>query len=434
MTRRRDFLKWSVAGVAGGPAIIPSRAFGANEKIVLGVVGLGSQGFHNLNAFLKQKEDCQVVAVCDVDRFHYREHTSRKGRALGREPGKAAVDATNGDEGCAVYSDFRELCVRGDLDAVLVATPDHWHALVALQAIRSGKDVYCEKPVTHTFAEGEALLAAVEKHDAIFQTGSQQRSGREFRQAVNLVRNGVIGKVTSVEVGLPGGYREAKGSTEVESPPENLDYDFWCGSSPVLPYMRARHHRWWRGHTAYGGGTLMDWIGHHNDIAHWGLGADTGGPKTVEAVGWTKPGTPVYDGPADYEIRCQYPGEVSLVISSKIEGGTRWTGTDGWVWVNRGRIQASNPEWLKPAFGPGEFRAYESPGHHQNFLECIRSRRPCVAPAETAHRSITPGHLGFVSNRLGRPLQFDPENRRIIGDREAQGLLTKVDYRGDWKL
>ncbi|MCB1093721.1 MAG: Gfo/Idh/MocA family oxidoreductase, partial [Verrucomicrobiae bacterium] len=258
--------------------------------------------------------------------------------------------------------DFRELCVRDDLDAILVATPDHWHALITLEALRSGKDVYCEKPVTHRFAEGQMVYREVAARKAIFQTGSQQRSDKEFHQAVELIQNGVLGKLSRVEVGLPAGYPEPMGSTDKETPPDHLDYEFWTGPAPMMPYMRARNHRWWRGHTAYGGGNIMDWIGHHNDIAHWGAGFDGSGPLTVEAVGWTWPkGGDIYDCPVDFEIRCEYPGDIAWSIGSANRDGTTWHGENGaWVWVNRGKIEASNPGWLAKDFNPGSKKAYLS--------------------------------------------------------------------------
>lgn len=430
---RRHFLK-TATSAAIAPLFLPNRARGANDKINLGVVGCGAQGTSNLLNFLKL-DDIRVVAVCDVDKFHYREHTTRHGKAYGLDPAKLTVEQHyGGNSKCDTTSDFREICSRDDIDAVLVATPDHWHALATLEAVRNGKDVYCEKPVTHTFAEGQAVVAEVAKQKAIFQVGSQQRSEANFRNAVNIVRNGLIGAVKKVEVGLPGGYGETVSSTEAEEPPKQLDYDFWCGPAPVMPYMRARHHRWWRGHTNYGGGTLMDWIGHHNDIAHWGLGIDGSGPVSVVAEGWTESALDCYDTPLDYSIRSEYAGGIEVGISSKNTMGTKWIGENGWVYVTRGKLEASNPAWLAKGFSAGDFEAYQSPGHHKNFAESIRNRKPCICAAETGHRSITPGHLGYVSNQLGRALKWNAAKEAVIGDDEAQKLLTTVNYRGDWKL
>ncbi len=447
---RRNFLK-GAAGIAGAgigaPMIVPSSVLGKgnraapSERITVGVVGLGARGFVNLEGMMKL-DDTQIVALCDVDTFHYRENESRKGRAYGLEPAKMTVEEYYGKnsakekyKGCDTYSDYRELCARDDIDAVVVATPDHWHALCALEALRSGKDVYCEKPVTHLFAEGQAVYREVEKQQGIFQTGSQQRSSKEFHQAVELVMNGHLGKIKSVEVGLPTGYPEPKGNTKVEEPPAHLDYNMWCGPSPVLPYMRARHHRWWRGHLTYGGGNIMDFIGHHNDINHWALGMDSSGPLSVEAVGWKFPQTKIYNTPVDYEILCEYPDDIEVSIASGHKSGIKWVGEDGsWIYVTRGKLEASKPEWVTKDFDTGSKKAYKSPGHHRNFADGIKSREVCVAPAETAHRSVTPGHLAYISQATGRKLKWDAKKEQISGDAEAQNLLMEVPYVGDWKL
>lgn len=430
---RRKFLTGVAAGV-GFPSIIPGSALGldgatpASERITMAFIGMGNRGIGVMEAFLNHT-DVQGVAICDVHDLHYREREWGVGRALGHESGKAVVDGKYGNEDCATYTDYRELFARGDLDAVMVATPDHWHSTITLAAIDAGLDVYCEKPVTHKFAEGQTVYRAVAKHGTVFQVGSQQRSEPVFRQAVEIVRNGHLGALSKVEVGLPPGYTDAQGSVVVEEPPAGLDYDAWCGPAPMLPYMRARHHRWWRWHTAYGGGNLMDWIGHHNDIAHWGLGVENSGPVRVEARGWTWAETDAYDTPVDYEVASNYAGGIEGIISTKFRKGTTWKGENGWVWVDRGQIETSNPEWLAEGFEAGDWKAYRSPGHQRNFLDCIKSRKETAAPAENGHRSITPGHLGWVSARLGRALDWDPKQEEIYGDEEAGAELMKLDYR-----
>jgi hypothetical protein len=251
---------------------------------------------------------------------------------------------------------------------------------------------------------------------------------------VEIVRNGHLDAIKRVEVGLPRGYEKPMGDATISEPPANLDYELWCGPAPKLPYMRARHHRWWRGNRAYGGGTLMDWIGHHNDIACWGLDADGAGPMRVAATGWTQPRTDIYDTPVDFSIECQYPGGVELVISSKLEQGTKWIGASGWLWVNRGKIRASDARWLAAGFERGPWKAYLSHGHARNFVDCIKSREECIAPPKTAHRSITPGHLAYVANQLKRPLRWDAAGQAIVGDEEAQQLLMSAPYRPPWPL
>ncbi len=214
--------------------------------------------------------------------------------------------------------------------------------------------------------------------------------------------------------------------------PKQLDYDFWCGPAPMLPYMRARHHRWWRGHRAYGGGVLMDWIGHHNDIAHWALGIDRSGPTQVEAVDWTFPDTDVYNTPHQYTIRCEYDGGIVSTISSRNEQGLRLIGADGWVYVRRGKLEASDKRWTSEDFDPGQNKVYHSDDHVGNFLQCVRSRKACIAPAETAHRSITPGHLGYISQALGRSLKWNPQSESVEGDEAANKLLQEFVYREPW--
>ncbi len=402
----------------------------ASERMRVGLIGLGSRGFNLLDELLKQ-QDVDVVTVCDVARLHYRDNVWGKGKVFGREAAQEQIEkAGRARPDCEV--DFRKVCDRDDLDAIVVATPDHWHALCTLTALRSGKDVYCEKPVTHWFSEGLAVCREVQERQAVFQTGSQQRSSAEFRRAVELVRNGVLGKIERVEVGLPSGYDSAQGDTRVRQPPQDLDYDFWCGPAPMLPYMRARHHRWWRGHRAYGGGVLMDWIGHHNDIAHWALDLDASGPSLVEAVGWQFPETEIYNTPWHYTIRCEYSSGVASEISDRHEQGTKFIGQDGWLHVTRGKLRTSNPEWSKAAFDPGAFRLPASTGHMRNFIDCMRSRETCVASAQIGHRSITPGHLGYVSQAVGRPLRWDASKQAILGDSEADELLRSGSYRVPW--
>ena len=439
---RRQFQQTAVALSAAALAMPAPAAnhVAPSEKIALGVIGLGSRGFNLLDEFL-QLPDCRIVAVCDVDELHYRDQPWGKGKAFGRKPAEQHINQTyataksgSAQRGLQVYSDYRELIARSDIDAVVIATPDHWHALCTVQALQAGKDVYCEKPVTHLFAEGQAIVAEVARQNAVFQTGSQQRSDPLFQRVVELAQNKVFGDIQSVEVGLPPGYDRAMGSTEVVSPRDGLDYDFWCGPSPQLPLMQARHHRWWRGHTAYGGGVLMDWIGHHNDIAHWAIRKDHSGPTTVEAVDWTFPDTDVYNTPHQYSIRCEYEGGITSTISSRNAQGLKIIGSEGWVYARRGTIKASDSRWLEKDFQPGSARIPNPTNHAANFLECVRSRQTCIAPADVAHRSITPGHLGYVSYAVGKPLFWDPVNEIIVGDDTADRLLKTMHYREPWRL
>lgn len=434
---RRRLLTTGAAALAA-PTILHRSAWGTprrpapSNRITVGVIGLGSRGFNLIDALLKSP-DARIVAICDVHDLHYRDRPWGQGPAYGRQVAADKIEQHYGSpEAVTVTSDFREVCARDDLDAIVVATPDHWHALCTLEALRQGKDVYCEKPVTHTFHEGQQVYREANLRNAVFQTGSQQRSNAGFRRAVELVRNGHLGHLRRIEVGLPPGYDRPQGDVTVTEPPPGLDYDWWCGPAPRLPYMRARHHRWWRGHRAYGGGVLMDWIGHHNDIAHWALDVDHTGPVRVEAVQWTFPKLDAYNTPHHYEIQCEYAGGVTTSISSRHTGGVKFVGDAGWIFVTRGKLQTSDPVWSEKNFQPGAERVYASDNHLQNFLGSVKSRRPCIAPAETAHRSITPGHLGYVSNALGRALRWDPKNEVVLDDNQAQKLLLEQHYRAPW--
>jgi predicted dehydrogenase len=439
---RRSFGVLSAGILSGASAFVlaQDKRPAASERISVGVIGLGSRGFNLIDDFLK-RPDCQIVAVCDVDRHHHRDQPWGKGRAFGcgaaeRHISDAYAKRKSGTahSGLHVSTDYRELIARTDIDAVVVATPDHWHAACTFAALQAGKDVYCEKPVTHLFAEGQAIVSEVRRQNAVFQTGSQQRSDRLFQKVVELTRNGVLGDVTSVEVGLPPGYDKAMGSTEVIAPRDGLDYDFWCGPAEVLPLMQARHHRWWRGHRAYGGGVLMDWIGHHNDIAHWAIGAERAGPTRVEAVDWEFPNTDVYNTPQQYTIRCEYDGGITSTISSHNAQGLKVIGSEGWVYARRGKIEASDKRWLANDFQAGTFRIEASGSHAGNFLENVRSRGECIAPAEIGHRSITPGHLGYVSHALQKSLQWDAVNEVVRSDAKADALLKNIQYRAPWQV
>lgn len=441
-TTRRSFLGKTAAAIAA-PTIIPASVLGQNapsKRVAMGFIGLGNRGIGVMEALLNN-ENVQGVAVSDVEDHHILVRNGKQSRPYGRTPGKEAMEKFYTEKkkdtawkGCDAYEDFREITRRDDIDAVMIATPDHWHGIIAMDAIRHGKDVYCEKPVTHKYAEGHAIHREVAKQGAIFQTGSQQRSDREFRQAVEIVRNGLLGKISKVEVGLPTGHNQPEGDATVKTPPSDLNYDFWCGPSEMLPYMEARHHWSWRWTLTYGGGQLMDWIGHHNDIAHWGLGMDKSGPISVEAKNWVFPETDVYDSPVSYDVISKYEGDIEVVMSSRNTMGCKWIGENGWVHVTRGKLTASNEAWTAEGFEAGDWKAYRTPGHQRNFIDCVLSREETICPAETAHRSITPGHLAYISHAVGGPVKWDAAAEKIVGNDDAQKMLMALPYRGDWSL
>jgi predicted dehydrogenase len=394
----------------------------------MGVVGWGMMGPGNTSAFLAQP-DCQVVAACDLDQQHLEQ----------------AVNAVNGhykNQDCKPYHDYRQLMARDDIDAVMLAVPDQWHALTAVEAARQRKDIYGEKPLARTIAEQQAIVQAVQRHDRIWQTGSWQRSVANFHKAAEIVRSGLIGKVNRVEVGLPSGHHDFAGTADkrqVTDPPAQLDYDFWIGPSRMMPYIEARVHMNWRWHYNTGGGQLLDWIGHHGDIAHWGLDFDHTGPLEIEGHGEFPPEDAMWNTCTQYRVTLKYPGNVTMIMAgghSDIRGGTKWIGTDGWVWVDRGGFQSSNPEWNDLTRLPDDLRKvklYESRNHHRNFLDCVKTRKPTITPVETAHRSAVPGHLGLISMIVGRKIKWDPTREMILDDDQATRLLGR-DYRAPWKL
>lgn len=429
---RRQFLKRSLSATGPAlvlPAIVPSAVLGRSEvspgnRIVLGCIGMGGMGMGNMESFL-EFDDVRVVAVCDVDAVHLR-------------AAKELVDGRYGNPDCAAYRDFRELLGRNDIDAVSVATPDHWHGIVAVRAAASGKDIYGEKPLSHNFEEGRAICGAVARHGRIWQTGSWQRSVDNFRFACELVRNGRIGKVGLVEVGLPQGHgvRDAgPDAFRIQAPPRELDYDFWLGPAPEVPYFPARTHWNWRWNLDYGGGQLLDWVGHHVDIAHWGLGLDLTGPIEIEGNG-DYPSDGPFDAASRYRLVSKYRNGLEMVIAGghpDIRFGTRWVGEHGWVWVTRGDMDAHPKSLLRERLGAGDIRFERSDNHHRNFIDCVRQRRETLTPCEIAHRYATPGHLGQIAMRLGRRIAFDPDTERILGDPDAERLLLRP-MRSPWDL
>jgi predicted dehydrogenase len=431
---RRQFL--GTAAAVAAPTIVPASVFGKPgrpapaDKINVALIGCGGQGNYDMDRHMSL-EDVQITALCDVDAAKL-EGTKKK--VEGFYSKKQGADF----KGLFTTKDYREVCSRKDVDAVIVATPDHWHYLTAVEAIRNKKDVYGEKPITHNYAEAKQLVAEVKKHERIWQTGSQQRSEFTFHRGAELVRNGVLGKIKEVEVGLPQGRSGHKPSDAVVSePPASADYDLWCGPAPKLPFMASRFHFHWRWNLAFGGGQLLDWICHHNDIAHWGLDEDLGGPLETEAVDWAWPeDKTVFDAPYHYKVVQTYAKDIKVTIASDnfVKHGCKWIGENGWVMSNRGKIEASNPEWTKQEFDPGPIKLYNSRNHQKNFIECVKSRKPTICPIETSHHSITPGHLGYVSAKLKRKLKWDPKKEVVIGDDEAMKLLNTSEYRPPWKF
>jgi len=428
---RRQFLKLSAvaAGAAGFPNIVPASVLGRSgavapsDRIVMAGIGFGMMGIPNMQAFL-EKDEVQWVAVCDIDENHLKQ-------------ARDIVNAKYGGTDYAVYRDFRELYERSDLDAVSIAVPDHWHAILSIAAARKGFDIYAEKPLSHDLLEGRAMCDAVKRYGRIWQTGSWQRSVENFHHACELVRNGRIGKILKVEVGLPQGHYDFAGTAHLNKyspPPEELDYDFWVGPAPYSDYCTARVHMNWRWVMDFGGGQLMDWVGHHVDIAHWGCGFDHTGPVAIE--GWGEfPRKGIWDSPTRYYLKAEYADGTPMDIAGGFDAiwsGTKWIGEHGWIWVDRGAQRTDPPELWGDFIGPGENRLYKSRDHYQNFLDCVRNRKQTITPIETAHRSASVGHLGVIAIQLGRKIRWDPETETILDDPEAARLLGRA-YRSPWQ-
>jgi predicted dehydrogenase len=430
---RRQFIKQAAAiiGGFGFPALVPGKVLGKggsiapSNRVTVGCIGIGWQGVGNLKAFLKDP-NVQVVAVCDIDSDHLKE-------------GKDLVDQKYSNTNCAAYRLPEELIARSDIDALVLSVPDHWHGIVSIAAVKAGKDVYGEKPLAHNWAEGQAICEAVNRYGVIWQTGSWQRSLNSFRLACELVRNGRIGQVKRVEVGQRWGNIDFAGTgdqQDVTTPPPTLDYDRWLGPAPYAPYCPARVHKNWRWNYDYGGGSLMDWVGHHVDIAHWGLDLDRTGPIEVEAQGeFPKEGS-VWNTATKYQVTARYAKGITLIIDgghADIRSGTKWIGEDGWIWIDRSGMEAEPRSLLRDKIRPDELHLPHSPGHQQQFIECVKTRQQTLTPCDVALRSATPGYLGQIAMLTERKIHWDPEKQEIRNDPEAQRMLFRP-MRSPWHL
>jgi predicted dehydrogenase len=425
---RRQFLKrasGTTVGAIAFPYVVSSSALGnagnvaASNRIVMGCIGVGSQGSGNMGGFLGKK-DVQVVAVCDVDKKN-------------RDRAKKRVDDKYKNNDCKAYLDFREVIERKDIDALSLALPDHWHSIPVIMAARAGKDMYGEKPLARTIHEGRVMVDTVNRYGRVWQTGSWQRSVRDFHHACELVRNGRIGKVHKVEVGLPTG-----GSTDnkpVQPVPEGVDWDFWLGPARWVPYRGIMHWNW-RWMMDYSGGQLTDWAGHHVDIAHWALGLDETGPVEIEGKGdYPKDG--IYDAATAYKFTCKYENGLTMIVANDRQQpmgmGTVWYGEKGWIHVRRGKLEADPPDVIKEVIGPNEIKLYESRDHQRNFLDCVKSRKKTITPIEIAHRSISVGLLGEIAMLTEQKLRWDPEKEVFLNSDEANRMLSRP-MRAPWHL
>lgn len=413
---RRGFVK-TAAFCASVPFILPSRIWSAevkpNDKITMGFIGMGTQARYLLGGFLNDVE-VKVLAVCDVD-------TTR------REFSKKTVDDfyskknEQNYKGCDAYSDFRDLLKRKDINAVCIATPDHWHAIPTILACKSGKDIYCEKPLSLTIPEARSMVNGVRKYKRVLQTGSMQRSSREFLKACELVRNGKIGEVKEVYVSVGG---PSKWCDLPEEPMEpGLDWNMWLGPAPMRPYNSTlsprgvhKHFPNWRNYREYSGGGMTDWGAHHFDIAQWGLGMDESGPVEIIPP----------DGKEVKRLTYKYANGV-VMYHGGLEGykyGVVFVGTKGKICVDRGRFLAE-PEEIAADYkvGSDKIKLYQSSNHLKDFLRCVRTRQRPICDVEVGCRSVSVCHLGNLAYWYKRPLKWDPVKEQFVGDKEANTWL-----------
>jgi predicted dehydrogenase len=429
MLTRRKFL----AASAAAPLVLSrSSALSANDKITLGFIGVGTMGRGHLGGLLGRKE-VEVVAVCDVVK-------ERLDNAKGMVEKRYAERIKSGDyKGVKAYADFRDLLKHADLDAVVIATPDHWHAIPAVLAARAGKHIYCEKPLTQNLADGRWVADEVKKAKVVFQTGSQQRSefGGHFRKAVEYVWNGRIGKLQTIRIGVGGPAKPCE--LPAQEKPDGTDWDFWLGPAPERPYHSDlcpkgvhTHFPAWRNYQEYGGGGLADMGAHHFDIAQWAMNMDAAGPVEVIPPGEPKRGK---------GLRFVYASGIVMIHDQfekdkdgkEVRADCVFEGTDGTILVSRGGISSLSPDILKTPIGEKDKRVYPSSSHHGNWLECVRSGKETICPAETGHRSASICHLGNIGYRLGRKLKWDPVKEQFADDATANKELAR-EPRGKWKV
>jgi len=428
---RRDFLKktTSAAAAIGFPYIVPASALGADgsiapsNRITVGCIGTGGKGTGDMNGFLR-KPQAHVIAVCDVE-------------TRNRNKARDIVNKKYGNRDCTAYNDFRKIIERDDIDAVSIATPDHWHAIPAIMAARAGKDIHCQKPLAHNIAEGRAICNTVKKHQVVWLTGSQQRSQKKFRRACELVRNNRIGKVHTVEVGLPTRWQQTCPPQPVQPIPEGFDYDLWLGPAPSAPYTKKRcMPLGWRWIYDYASGLITDWGAHHLDIAQWGMDTERTGPVEIQSEDVVFGTGGLWNTANRYRVTCKYQQGFTLIVADtdKLRQGIRFIGTDGWLHVSRsGGLNANPKSILESQIAPNEIHLYKSDDHIQNFIDCIHSRSETVAPVEVAHRSIAIGHLGTIAMKTGRKLSWDPKAEHFTNNDQANRLLWRP-MRTPWRL
>ena len=424
---RRTFLKKGAAGMLAFPMIVSSQVLGrskrpaASDRIALAHIGVGGQGTGLLRNFLRQ-ELCQTVAVCDPIKDRRQDRAQEADRVYGGR------EKSGEYQGCKAYEDFRDLLARDDIDAVVIATPDHWHVPIALDAVRSGKDIYVEKPLGVSVEEDKAIREAVHRRGAVFQYGTQQRCfNTHCGFACELVRNGYIGDLQRIDVVAPNG---ATGGNPAPQPrPEWIDYDLWLGPAPVKPYCHDRVIGTGRYHCYdYSLGFIAGWGAHPLDIAHWGYPEI---PIFYQGTGRV-PKEGLFDTVVDWDIKGTYASGVEFTLKPGRDK-TTFVGTKGWIAPSRGGIQAKPESLLRVKLKPGEIRLLQDNNHYRNFLSAVKSRKQPASDIDSAVQSDFVSHLGDIAVRTGRGISWDPGKETIIGDETAERMLSR-SMRGPWHL
>ncbi|GMV99410.1 MAG: dehydrogenase [Candidatus Hydrogenedentota bacterium] len=431
---RRQFLKavTATAGAVAFPYIVPSSALGLNgttspsDRITIASIGVGGQGKANLRAFLNQP-DTQVVALCDVDTGHL---------AGAKEIVESFYKGRNDVpdyKGCDTYADFREVLARPDVDAVCICTPDHWHAVVSIAAAEAGKDMYCEKPLANTIAEGRAVVNAMKRYGRVFQTGSHERSRSNARYMAELVQNGRIGKLHTIKVNMPIDHFPIPNQPLMEVPKE-LDYDMWLGPAPWAPYTEKRCHFFFRYILDYSGGEMSDRGAHILDLAQFAHGTSASGPISIKGRG-DFPSDGIFDTAMKFELEYEYADGVKIIADNEGPRGLKFIGSDGWIFehVHGGNLETSHPSLLKEVLGPDEIHLGRTESHHRNFLQAVYTRTEPFAQAEYGHRSATMCHMANIAMKIGRKLQWDPEKEQFVNDDTANSMLARP-MRGPWGI
>lgn len=442
--KRREFIKnTALAGtVLGFPTIVPASVLGKNapsNKIHIGQIGCGRIArYHDLPGTWTH-DVARIVAVSDVDSKRMREGKDLVEEYYSNKIGKPYMDVKQ-------YGDYREMLLDKDIDAVIISTPDHWHSQPAMEAALAGKHIYLQKPTSLTIQEGRQLTDLVKRTGVVVQLGTQQRSSPQFRIAAELVRNGRIGKLHTVRIGLPG---DPSGPEAVPmTVPKNLNFDMWLGSTQELPYSEIGVHPQegydrpgWLRHENYGAGMITGWGQHHFDCAAWGMDTELTGPSYIEAVA-EFPRSGFWNVHGDFMVKAEYSNGITMLTSGGYPNGIRYEGTEGWIWVSRGdyvvsasdpvsksesakALDASDPRILESVIGPNEIHLYKSDDQHGNWLECIQTGKKPISPIEIGHRSCSVCLISHVAMKVGRRLEWDVEAERFVNDDEANAHLSR---------